>query len=338
MYREGTIWGKGSAELVLPISDQIDELDDQIMRNARLSGNPQREVSNQTGVDIEKITNEPGLIIPTNQTNGVKWIEPPSLPAYIITKRNDLMTNDRFIVSRFSDQMVGKNQSGVTTASQALALQQAGNTGIEHKKGMLQETLSDVFEYAIELGLLNWNTTMLFRITSENGERDFDSFNPDSLNNIPLLIESDGEYRKKFKEKNPEAKPEDYAYMQVKDETRKVKYDLKVTVGAGMPNNKAFRYQLMLESKEKQIISKKECRKYLRENLGLNVPAVPESMQEQQEIGIYDDSQILASNEMNQGIMPASVGTSNLAQNSSDIAGLNANNNVSLNSVKKGVM
>lgn len=333
MYREGTIWGKGSAELVLPLSDQIDELDNQVLRNARLAGNPQRLVDNNTGIDVEKVTNEPGLVIPTNNINGMKWEIPPSMPQYIINKRDSILQTDRFVVTRFSDQMVGAKQSGVDTATESLALQQAGNTAIEHKKGLLQESMSEVFEYAVELAILNWDSTMLFRVTGEKGEEIFDTFNPYSLNEVPLLIESDGEYRDKYKKANPEALPEEYEYMQNGDEVRKVKYDLKITVGAGLPNNKAFRYSLMLESMGKQIISRKECRKYLIENMGLNLPAVPESMQEQQETGIFD------SNMINQ--MPVNDNQqipNDILSENSDIKGLNANGNVSINSVKEGVI
>ena len=69
MYRENTVWGKASAELILPLSDQIDELDDNILRNARLTGNPMALVGNNSGIDVDKITNEPGQVIPTNDVN-----------------------------------------------------------------------------------------------------------------------------------------------------------------------------------------------------------------------------------------------------------------------------
>ena len=334
MYREKTIWGKGSAELILPISDQIDEIDNQVIMNIRLTGNPQRLVENSSGIDADKITNEPGLVIPTNNVNGSKWEIPPSIPQYILTKRSELMQQDRTIVGRFNDQQIGMKQRGVDTATESLALQQAGNSMIEHKKGLLQETLSEVFEYAIELALMNWDSTMMFRITGKNGEETFESFNPSSLNEIPLLIESDTEYRKKYKEENKNAKPEDYEYMQVENETRKVKYDLRVTVGAGMPSNKAFRYNIIMEAYARKLITAKEARKYLIETLGLNISEVPESIQEQQQIGIFDNNQI------NQ--MPINLGNSTIpnptyVNQDNSIQGINANGNVAPSQVRGGV-
>ncbi len=330
MYRENTVWGKASAELMLPISDQVDEIDDSIQRNARLTGNPMSLVENSSGIDPEKITNAPGQMVPTNNINGFKWLTPPSIPTYILNKRTDLINNDRIIVSRFSDQMIGKQQTGVSTATESLALQNSGNSMIEHKKALLQETLSEVFEYAIDLALLNWNTTMLFKITGKNGEDDFTSFNPDVLNHVPVMIESDSDYRKQYKERNPEAKPEDYEFMQSDDnETRKIMYDLNVTVGAGLPNNRAYRYSIVRQSYVDKAITKKEYRKYLIKQLGLNLQEVPESEAEQQELGIYDQNAIQQQEQLS-GV--------NVMQNNqnANIEGLNANGNVAT-SYMKGV-
>ncbi len=310
MYRENTVWGKASAELMLPISDQIDEIDDSILRNARLTGNPMGVVANSSGIDPEKIVNVPGQMIPTNDINAFKWVTPPSMPAYITNKRTELINNDRMIVSRFSDQMIGKQQNGIDTATESLALQNSGNSMIEHKKGLLQETLSDLFEYAIELALLNWNTTMLFRITGKNGEDDFESFNPDILNRVPVMIEADTEYRKKYLEKNPNAKEEEYRYMQADKETRKIMFDLSVSVGAGLPNNRAYRYSIVRQAYADQAISKREYRNYLIKQLGLNIQEIPESIEEQQQLQIFDTEKI---QEMQQtGQIPTQSQNSNI--------------------------
>lgn len=334
MYRENTVWGKASAELMLPISDQIDEIDDNLLRNARLTGNPIPLIANSSGIDPEKVTNVPGQAIPTNDINGMKWLEPPTLSPYLINKRADLINNDRIIVSRFSDQMIGKQQNGIDTATESLALQNSGNSMIEHKKGLLQETLSDVFEYAIELALLNWNTTMLFKVVGKNGEDDFESFNPDLLNHVPVMIESDTEYRNKYLEKNPGAKPEDYKYMQSdKGETRKIMFDLNVTVGAGLPNNRAYRYSIVRQAYADKALSKKEYRNYLIKQLGLNIQEVPESQEEQQELGIYD-SDTMRQMQMAQG-QQGQISNQILGMNqNAGIEGLTANGNVATSAMR----
>ena len=301
MHRENTIWGKASAELILPISDQIDEIDDSTLRNARLTGNPMGLVSNSSGIDVGKITNAAGEMLLTNDMNGFKWQAPPQMPNYILNRRTELINNDRQIVTRFSDQMIGKQQQGVSTATESLALQNSGNSMIEHKKGLLQETLSEVFEYALELALINWNTTMVFRITGDKGEDDFVEFNPDRLNQIPLLIEADTEYReeykKKWQERNKgksleELDPNEYKYMQVDNETRKIQYDLSVSVGAGLPNNRAYRYSIVRQMYADKALTKREYRNYMIKQMGMNIPEIPDTDTEQHEIGIYDEEKI----------------------------------------------
>ena len=341
MHRENTVWGKASAELILPISDQIDEIDDNVLRNARLTGNPMAIISNNSGIDPEKVTNEAGKMLLTNDMNGFKWQQPPSMPNYIINRRTELMNNDRQVVTRFTDQMIGKQQSGVDTATESLALQNSGNSMIEHKKGLLQETLSDVFEYSLELALINWNTTMLFRITGDKGEDDFAEFNPDRLNHVPLMIESDTEYRQnyleKWKERNKgkdisELDPNEYKYMQVDNETRKIQYDLTVSVGAGLPNNRAYRYSIVRQMYIDKALTKREYRNYMIKSIGMNIPEIPETDAEQQELQIFDEEKL---KQMQQQI--TNQNQQGLNQNA-NIEGLTQNGNPSINQVQGGLL
>lgn len=340
MYRENTIWGKGTAELLLDISDQIDDLDDNLLRNARLTGNPMWVVGNSSGIDVSKVTNEPGQAIPTNDMNGIKWLTPPSIPQYIINKRTELMNNDRQVVTRFTDQMIGKQQSGVDTATESMALQNSGNAMIDHKKALLQETLGEVFEYALELALLNWNTTMLFRITGDKGQDTFSEFNPDILNHVPVMIESDTDYRERYKEewqkRNPgkdimkDLDPEEYKYMQVEDkkgnkETRKIQYDLDISVGAGLPNNRAYRYTIVRQMYIDKALTKREYRDYMIKQLGMNIQEYPETELEQQEIGLVDEKTFKEQQE-----------AVTLQQQNSNIEGMTTNGNVAT-SYMKGV-
>ena len=251
------------------------------------------------------------------------------------------MNNDRQVVGRFTDQMIGKKQSGVDTATESMALQNSGNAMIDHKKGLLQETLSEVFEYALELALLNWNTTMLFRITGANGEDTFSEFNPDLLNNVPVMIEADTDYReeykKKWKERNPnkdistDLDPQEYEYMQVEDdngnkETRKIQYDLSISVGAGLPNNRAYRYTIVRQMYVDKVLTKREYRNYMIKQLGMNIQEYPETDQEQQEIGLISEE-----------IIEEQQNNPMISQNP-NIEGLTQNGNTSLDYMKKGVV
>lgn len=255
------------------------------------------------------------------------------MPQYLLNRRTELMNNDRQVVTRFTDQMIGKQQSGVDTATESLALQNSGNSMIEHKKGLLQETLSEVFEYALELALLNWNTTMLFRVVGDKGQDDFAEFNPDKLNHVPLMIESDTEYRNNYieewKKRNKdkditELDPNEYKYMQVDNETRKIEYDLSVSVGAGLPNNRAYRYSIVRQMYADKALTKREYRNYMIKTLGMNIPEIPETDTEQQELGIYDEDKL-------KQIQQDQIAQQNQNAN---IEGLTANGNPAISQVR----
>ncbi|MBO4898450.1 MAG: hypothetical protein J5590_09160 [Clostridia bacterium] len=247
-YRENSIWGKGDVELLKPLQDLINDLDDQIRINARLTGNPQRLIETGSGIDLDALTNEAGLNIPVNHVNSVKNLDAPPLPPYIENRRNAALQYESQKVIRFSDQMSGGGkQAGVSTATEALAIQQAGNIALVHKKLILQETLSEVFSYCLMLCEQFWTEEMAFRITDKKDK--FLYFTPSSLGEII--------------DKNGKAKS--------------AQFDISVTVGAGMPKNNAFIYQLMTELCSGGIITKAEARKYLADRFGLPItPEMPE--------------------------------------------------------------
>ena len=247
--REGVVWAKGDAELLLPLQDLVDDLDDQIRINARLSGNPQRIVDISSNIDLDKWTNESGLIIPTNNINGVKYLVPPEMPAYPMQRRELALQFERQMLTRFADNMTGQKTSGVRTATEAAGLQRQGDLVIGHKKVLLQETLAEVFEYCLELIKEYYTEEKSFRV----GE-DFLWFRGSDLKKVPQLI--------------PGNKRSGTKYMRNGTVTKDAKFDIVVTVGAGLPGDKMFMRDFMLKALEKGAISTDEMRKWIERNIG----------------------------------------------------------------------
>jgi len=285
MYREGTVWGKSTAELLIKTQDLIDDLDDQIRINARLTGNPQRIVDVNSGIDPEKLTNEAGLAIPSNDVNGMKWLEPPGMEAYIFQRRDQALGIERQIVTRFGDQQVGVKQAGVDTATEALALQQSATSGINHSKILLEETLAEVFEYCLELCMMHWTEEQFFELTEKPGE--FDFFRPSDMLQIPVLIPATPSYQEAFLREFPGSEPPEFMpLMGEPDEfgnrepiKKKIALNITVTVGAGLPQNKAFIYSVIKESAG--LLTPQEMRKLLKEYIGLPIEEQPPMTQDQ---------------------------------------------------------
>lgn len=273
MFREGTVWAKSTAELLIPVQDTVDDIEDQIVINGRLTGNPQRLVSEDSGIDPDKLSNEGGLVIPTSNINGMKYMETPSMPQYIINHRNQKLQYERVVVSRWSDQMNGVKQSGVDTATESLGLQQAGTQNISHDKILLEETLADMFTYALTLMMENYTETEVFSITEKPNE--FEPINASHLRTIPQLIPATESWQQQFTRDFPNAESVPKFMRHPDNLTKRIALDISVKVGAGLPSNKAFVFQMIDKAFASKAITPQEYRQLLRDYAGLPIDEEP---------------------------------------------------------------
>ena len=277
MERENSIWGKSNASLLYPLQDMADDLDNSILANARLTGNPQRIVTVPSGIDPEKIDNTEGQTIISNTTDGLVYLTPPSMPQYIVNRRDAIIQVERGIVSRVSDQQSGIRQHGVDTATESLALQQNAMKSVDATKTVLQIILADVFMYCIELAIEYWDEGMFF-----GNEKDgFEYFVPNDLRNIPEMVPATEIYKQAFKAMHPDV--EEPLYMNKvdkngKESKRNIHVLLNVSVGAGIPKNKALMYNVINEVFGKGAMSPFKYREKLEEYLGLPFDEEEEAM------------------------------------------------------------
>lgn len=285
MEREGTIWGKSICSLLFSLQDEIDDYTNMIRRNARLIGNPIKVVSVQSGIEIDKLDNTAGQVVPTNDINGMKYLDPPNMPAFIAQRRAEAM-QERVIISRISDQQAGIKQSGVNTATESLNLAQSANSATDTRKTILQSTLNKVFKYCFELALNYWNVGMFFQ-----DEDDFVFFNPRELKSIPMMKPATPQFIEEYLNKNPDSEPP--KFMLNENEKRKVKLIFNIQVGAGLPSNKAVAFNYILEAYKGGLLSKKETRELMIEYIKLPVETVDNSVIELEEKQIEYQSLML---------------------------------------------
>jgi hypothetical protein len=251
-----------------PLQDVADELDNAILANARLTGNPKKLVTTASGIDPEKIDNTEGQVIISNTPDGYKHVEAPSMPQYIITRRDQIIQVERGIVSRVSDQQSGVKQRGVDTATESLALQQNAMKSVDATKTVLQIILADVLMYCMELAIEYWDDGMFFG----DDEKGFEYFTPHQLTEIPVLMPADKTFKDAFKQSNPNKEVPEYMEKKSKSgktKTRKLHVILSVSVGAGIPKNKAFIYNLLNEMYGKGAMSLRTYREYMEEYMGI---------------------------------------------------------------------
>lgn len=268
--RRGTVWGMGDVELLIPQVDLINELDDQIRMNARLSGNPQIVVGMGAGkgFDFRKWTTTPGLRIPMRDHTAWKIVEPVPVSRDIPTRREKAF-QEVDLISGVQDVSRGDNPGGITAASAIIALQQTGQKMVVHKNKMFTAAWSQVINLLFDEVMEHWDEEMWVRI---NGEKpDWKFINMGDFKNIPMMIPN---------ALHGEVEGEE-PIKQLTDElgtpmTRDAQYDFTLNMGNGLPNDKMTMLQMFTEFAKVAFpdgpaITRKEFRDFLRENLGIDL-------------------------------------------------------------------
>lgn len=256
--REGSLWGMGDVELLIPTQDLVNDLDDQIRMNARLMGNIQKVIAVSSGINPNLWTNEAGINVPARDVNGFRIVEPPNMPPYIINRRTQAMTYEAQVLTGRSDVVEGRNPGSIRAASAILTLQEAGLRRVNHKKLMAQEGLNSVFSIVLDYITHYWTEEHeigedLMALTGREEDKGRPvMFRGSELNEIPILQE-DG---------TP------LLDEQGQPMTKRADFDIHVNIGTGIATNKNFIYQATTELAMSGLISREEGRAVLKQVLG----------------------------------------------------------------------
>lgn len=286
--QRGTGWGQGDVELLIPTQDLINDLDDQIRMNARMMGNPQIVVGQGAGkgFDNRKWTNKPGLRIPMRDPNA--WGIVPAVPVSSdVPNRREKAFEEANIISGRPDVNRGEAPGQVTAAAAILALQQAGQKTVLHKAKMWKQGWGKVLELLYDDMIDNWEEPMWVRINGN--ELDYKFIEPAKLRQAPVMVPNMNPARgedgiKKLMDsipmldemQQPMMDPMGMPMMETKPMTRNAEFDLSLNIGDGLPNDKTFIYQTMVELSARMIEGKpvvtwQEFRDYMRDQVGIQL-------------------------------------------------------------------
>lgn len=291
---EGKLYGFGDGKLLRPLQDLINDLYDQIRQNAR----PDLIlVDPSLNIEIEDIENPRtiALVADLAQTGG-KGVEGVQIGRVneSLWRLLDSMHREVQRVTRFSELMLGQNAT-TDTATEAAIQQQQGQGAIDHKRLILQDVLTEMAEYMLALMMENYTEAKAFAITERPDEFVWIDFR--QMNEVPVMIPSDTDFLTQFRVNNPQAEAPKWMSLTNsggKSMTKSVDLDIEITLGAGLPKNKAFLYQMlerlskiMAQSAKDGIprsaITWEEIRAFVRDFLGWPVQEVdPQNMIMQQ--------------------------------------------------------
>jgi hypothetical protein len=268
--RDGQLWGMGDVELLIPTQDMINDFDDQIRMNARLMGNIQIVVGLASGINPSKWTNKTGLRVPARDVNAWKIVQPAAMPAYI-SERREIGKREAETISGRTDVVEGRKPAGIKAASAIIALQEAGNRRVNHKKLMTQVGLSQVFLIAFEHYREFFTETMAMRIsgaTAADAEQ-YVWLKGSDFNNIPKLIpdynaQPNDNGVHPLKQLTKQNLNPDGSVASEEPQTKSAMLDIKISLGEGLPKSKSFQYQAGLELHREQILTTEETRMFFK--------------------------------------------------------------------------
>lgn len=145
-----TLYPASLVEILEPLQDQADAIDEQIYRNIRLIANRQRIINRASG--IRNTDNMPGreYYVNGDPNQAMKWDEPPSLGSEIFAYRQSIEERmDK--VSGIFEVTQGRTERGVTAYSAIATLQDASTRTIQMRLEILAEVAETVSRQILSL-------------------------------------------------------------------------------------------------------------------------------------------------------------------------------------------
>ena len=183
-------WGFGEVEQLISPQKHINELNNQIIDNAKMTANMPWIVDKNAGIGYGKLTNRPGLVIRKTPGSTVTRETPPSMPGYVNEKITELKA-DIEQISGVHDSMRGDKEAGVVAAQAILALQEASQARVRMKIKLMESSLSELATMWYKRMQQYWKVDRWVRITDIEGSTSFRQISPDMLiNDFDVIISS----------------------------------------------------------------------------------------------------------------------------------------------------
>jgi hypothetical protein len=275
---EGDLYGFGDGKLILPLQKLINELYDKI----RICARPNL-ILIDTNADVSLEDFDENSLEPRYYDGSAVQGMPIHKVEYGIINQGwwallDKIHDEIQRITRFSDLMIGQAKSADTATEASIQLQQ-GNASTNHKKLMLQETLIEVCEYCLGLMMEFYTEAKAFRISEDKDEYEWIDFR--EMTTVPVKKPATEAFSKMYSENNADVKPPEWELIEEngKPKTKRVDLDIEINIGAGLPKNKVFLWQMAqqlasmrtvdMAGQEKPAITYEELRNFMRDYLGI---------------------------------------------------------------------
>jgi len=263
---DGRLHGFGDATILLPLQNLVNELYDKIRILMRPNLIAYDVNSDLDLTDIDKDMTTPRGYDGRNLQGGPPLYSIPwgAVNSDVFHLVQDIKQEAQR-VARFNDIMIGQGRTA-DTATEAAIQQQQGNSHTTHEKTTLEHTLSDVCKYMLGLMMEYITEGKAFRLFGERAKNAKDMkyawVDFSSMTNVPGMIPASQEYKDKFKTNNPGVNIPQWEVLENTDETedetidkviknkrktqtKHLELDINISMGSGLPKNKAFLWQMI---------------------------------------------------------------------------------------------
>lgn len=333
--KQGDFYGFGDAKLLIPLQNAINEMWDKI----RIQMRPDIILIDvNAGIDISTFDDNSfnpyyfdGAKVRNVPIHSVAW----GKLAADVWKFLDSVHQEAQRIIRFSDIMTGQRGNS-QTATEAAIQQSQGNSHADTEKPVIESTLADVALYMLALMMEFFKGAKAFRIPGDKVQYEWVDFK--KMTEVPALIPATPEYKDSFKAANPGAPTPEWSH--VKDEkgnpmTKSVELDIEVSIGSGLPKNKAFLWQMIEKLSQlmsvdtssgqpvqKPLLDYKELREFIKTYLGIPIQNDDDMEKFMEEFRIKQQQQ------PNQSNLTAGTMNQSMQTQSPDSMGLGVNGGV----------
>jgi len=249
--RNRQFYGVGEIEPYIPTQDLINRSLSVIYDYIATIVNPVWIVDNDSGVDVNKITNIIGQVIQKNPRSEVRRDQPPNLPPSVFNFYQ--MMRDLYDTqSGVHDITQGRKPAGITAAQAIDTLQEAAQTRIRLKERNMQHSLTQLGRLVIALMLQFYHNPRMVRLTgSDKWPEYFEWFVEDT---------GDGNYKYNKRSYSYDQQSNQYRPNRNWEQSQKPSkgiFDIEVVAGTNLPWMKSQRSGLALQLAQAGMIDQK---------------------------------------------------------------------------------
>lgn len=170
LQETGDFWGMSIAEHLVPLQNCVNRLLAALQMNAELCGNPVLKEDARAGVQRQQMVNRPGQRHTVNPGATFEWMNPPEMPAYIMTLIQFYLSEMERI-SGLSAMNRGMTPQGRNSADVLDAIQEAGFVRIRSALRNLERCMREQGSLVASLITENYTTPRIIATVGESGQQ-----------------------------------------------------------------------------------------------------------------------------------------------------------------------